>query len=102
MLPQDEPRRENEEYGEPVLSKAVKAGRRTYFFDVRATRHDEYFLTITESRKIINAKGDCTYDRHKIFLYKEDFAKFAEGFAEALNFIQHSQTEVPAKPVEQV
>ena len=66
-------RRGSEEHDDPVLSKAVKAGRRTYFFDVRATRSDDYFLTITESRKMTDARGEVTFDRHKIFLYKEDF-----------------------------
>lgn len=79
MLPHPTPRRESEENGDQILTKAVKAGRRTYFFDVRATRGDDYFLTITESRKMPNPDGTCSYDRHKIFLYKEDFAKFAGG-----------------------
>lgn len=88
MLPSTQPRRENEEYGDQILSKAVKAGRRTYFFDVRATRGDDYFLTITESRKITAADGTPSYDRHKIFLYKEDFSKFAEGLNEVVEFIR--------------
>ena len=92
MLP-DTPRRESEEYGDQILTKAVKAGRRTYFFDVRATRADDYFLTITESRKITNPDGSFSFDRHKIFLYKEDFAKFAEGFAEAVDFIRLSKPQ---------
>lgn len=71
MSPLFTPRREGEEFHEDqILSKAVKAGRRTYFFDVRATRGDDYFLTITESRKTVDAEGRTTYDRHKIFLYK--------------------------------
>lgn len=74
MSPLFTPRREGEEFHEDqILSKAVKAGRRTYFFDVRATRGDDYFLTITESRKTVDAEGKTTYDRHKIFLYKEGF-----------------------------
>lgn len=88
MLPHTQPRRENEDYGDQILSKAVKAGRRTYFFDVRATRGDDYFLTITESRKITAADGTSSYDRHKIFLYKEDFSKFAEGLSEVVEFIR--------------
>lgn len=75
-------RRGSEEHDDPVLSKAVKAGRRTYFFDVRATRSDDYFLTITESRKMTDARGEVTFDRHKIFLYKEDFDKFVSELAE--------------------
>lgn len=71
----------------------MKAGRRTYFFDVRATRGDDYFLTITESRKMQNPDGSFSYDRHKIFLYKEDFAKFSEGLSEAVDFIRRSKPE---------
>ena len=70
----DIPRKESEEVGEHILTKAVKAGRRTYFFDVRATRGNDYYLTITESRKTTVADGSVVFDRHKIFLYKEDFA----------------------------
>ena len=84
-------RRGSEEHDDPVLSKAVKAGRRTYFFDVRATRGDDYFLTITESRKITAPDGTSSYDRHKIFLYKEDFSKFADGLHEVVEFIRRSK-----------
>ena len=66
----DIPRKESEEVGEHILTKAVKAGRRTYFFDVRATRGNDYYLTITESRKTTVADGSVVFDRHKIFLYK--------------------------------
>ena len=66
MSPLFTPRREGEEFHEDqILSKAVKAGRRTYFFDVRATRGDDYFLTITESRKTVDAEGKTTYDRQR-------------------------------------
>ena len=68
MLSPTHLRREGEDYEAQILSKAVKAGRRTYFFDVRATRGDDYFLTITESRKMTDARGEVTFDRHKIFL----------------------------------
>ena len=76
-----------------VYSKRIKAGkRRTYFFDVRATRGNDYFLTITESRKRFNEDG---YDRHKIFLYKEDFEKFSEALQESVDFIfQNSPAEI--------
>ena len=71
---------------ESVYSKRIRAGkRRTYFFDVRATRGNDYYLTITESRKRFNDNG---YDRHKIFLYKEDFNKFMGGLAEAVNYVK--------------
>ena len=91
MTPHQPSRRDAEEYGDQILSKAVKAGRRTYFFDVRATRGDDYFLTITESRKITGPDGSAAYDRHKIFLYKEDFTKFAEGFNEVVEFIRRTK-----------
>lgn len=91
MLTPTQPRRENEDYGDQILSKAVKAGRRTYFFDVRATRGDDWFLTITESCKITASDGSSTYDRHKIFLYKEDFTKFSDGLSEVVDFIRRSK-----------
>lgn len=73
---------------ERILSKAVKAGRRTYFFDVRATRGNDYYLTITESKKSTAVDGTVSFDRHKIFLYKEDFDKFAEGLQEVIDYIR--------------
>ena len=91
MTPQTTPRRDAEEYGDQILTKAVKAGRRTYFFDVRGTRGGDYFLTITESRKVTNPDGSFSYDRHKIFLYKEDFEKFMNGLQQAIDFIGHEQ-----------
>ena len=87
----DIPRKESEEVGEHILTKAVKAGRRTYFFDVRATRGNDYYLTITESRKTTVADGSVVFDRHKIFLYKEDFARFDRTFREVLDFIAACQ-----------
>lgn len=82
-------RRENDpESGEEVYSKAVRAGRRTYFFDVKATRNDDYYLTITESRKKQGKDGSFFFDKHKIYLYKEDFAKFAGGLEEVVNYIK--------------
>ena len=71
---------------ESVYSQRVRAGkRRTYFFDVRETRGNDYYLTITESRKKFNEDG---YDRHKIFLYKEDFNKFLKGMTEAIDYVK--------------
>ena len=76
----------NEQKIESVYSKRIRAGkRRTYFFDVRATRSNDYFLTITESRKRFNDNG---YDRHKIFLYKEDFNKFIKALSEAVDYVK--------------
>ena len=69
-----------------VYSKRIRAGkRRTYFFDVRETRGNDYYLTITESRKRFDSDG---YDRHKIFLYKEDFNKFIKGLGEAIDYVK--------------
>ncbi len=64
-----------------IFSKVLRAGRRTYFFDVRSTRAGDYYLTITESKKFTNDDGSFHYKKHKIYLYKEDF----EGFSEILN-----------------
>ncbi|MBN2814360.1 MAG: DUF3276 family protein [Bacteroidales bacterium] len=71
-----------------IFSKAVRAGKRTYFFDVKATRRNDYFLTITESKKRFQKDGRFYFEKHKIFLYKEDFEKFADGFQEVIEFIQ--------------
>src|SRR6266513_1390618 len=71
---------------ESINSKRIRAGkRRTYFFDVRATRGNDYYLTITESRKRFNDNG---YDRHKIFLYKEDFNKFIKALTEVVDYVK--------------
>ncbi len=86
-------RHDNEEYGEQICSKAIRAGKRTYFIDVKATRADDYFLTITESRKKINNDGSATFSRHQIYLYKEDFAKVMEGITEMVNFIKENKPE---------
>ncbi|MFN5136393.1 MAG: DUF3276 family protein [Chitinophagaceae bacterium] len=76
----------NEKRAESIYSKRIRAGkRRTYFFDVRSTRGNDYYLTITESRKRFTGEG---YDRHKIFLYKEDFNKFIKGLNEAVDYVK--------------
>ena len=76
----------NDKRMDSIYSKRIRAGkRRTYFFDVRATRGNDYYLTITESRKKFNADG---YDRHKIFLYKEDFNKFIKALGEAIDYVK--------------
>jgi len=73
-----------------LFSKAVRAGKRTYFFDVKSTKGSEYYLTITESKKRFGTDGKFFYEKHKIFLYKEDFDKFSEGFAEAIDYIKEN------------
>lgn len=86
-----ENRRENEDFGEPIQTKAVRAGKRTYFFDVKATRGNDYYMTITESRKRTNQDGSSSFTRHQIYLYKEDFEKFAEGLVETIEQIRRLQ-----------
>ena len=71
-----------------IYSKAVRAGKRTYFFDVKATKRNDYFLTITESKKRFQKDGRFFFEKHKIFLYKEDFDKFADGFTEVIDYIK--------------
>ena len=72
-----------------IFSKAVRAGKRTYFFDVKATKRNDYFLTITESKKRFQKDGRFFFEKHKIFLYKEDFDKFADGFTEVIDYIKN-------------
>lgn len=81
---------------EEVFSKKVRAGKRTYFFDVKATRSNDYYVTITESKKRLE---DGVFVKHKIFLYKEDFEKFSEGLLETLNYVRENQ-EVEEKKYE--
>lgn len=73
---------------EEIFSKAVRAGKRTYFFDVKATRRNDYYLTLTESKKRFGRDGQPFFEKHKIFLYKEDFDKFSDGLAEVIEFIK--------------
>ena len=72
---------------EDIYSKVLRAGRRTYFFDVRATKAGDYYLTITESKKFTNDDGSFHYKKHKIYLYKEDFAEFSEILNEMTSYI---------------
>ena len=83
----------DQEGGDEVFSQAVRAGRRTYFFDVKATKQDDYYLTITESRKKTTREGDFTYEKHKLFLYKEDFKKFAEGLECVVDYVKKHKPE---------
>jgi hypothetical protein len=77
-----------------LFSKSVRAGKRTYFFDVKSTRGNDYYLTITESKKRFGTDGKFTYEKHKIFLYKEDFEKFIEGLNEAITHIKENAPEI--------
>lgn len=78
---------------EEIFSKVLRAGRRTYFFDVRATKADDYYLTITESKKFTNDDGSFHYKKHKIYLYKEDFAEFNTILAEMTDYIVNEKGE---------
>jgi hypothetical protein len=78
---------------EEIFSKVLRAGRRTYFFDVRATKANDYYLTITESKKFTNEDGSFHYKKHKIYLYKEDFAGFNEILQEMTDYILKEKGE---------
>ena len=78
---------QNDYNAEEIFSKALRAGRRTYFFDVRETKAGDYYLTITESKKFSNDDGTFFYKKHKIYLYKEDFRDFKEILSEVMDFI---------------
>jgi len=85
---------------EDVFSKPVRAGKRTYFFDVKATRgNNDFYLTITESKRRQERDGSFTFDKHKIFLYKEDFEKFQEGLADVVEYIKNNcfDGEIPQR-----
>lgn len=77
-----------------IYSKVIRAGKRTYFFDVKSTRNNEYYLTITESKKKIFDNGSFRYEKHKLFLYPEDFEKFTESLEDVISFIHENQPEV--------
>ncbi len=79
---------------EIVFSKSIKAGKRIYYLDVKKNRKDEMFIAITESKKVISGEGDdsqVSFEKHKIFLYKEDFEKFMTGLTQAVSFINEKQ-----------
>ncbi|MFY7731446.1 MAG: PUR family DNA/RNA-binding protein [Flavobacterium sp.] len=78
---------------EEIFSKVLRAGRRTYFFDVRATKADDYYITITESKKFTEEDGSFHFKKHKIYLYKEDFAAFREILDEMTEFVLNTKGE---------
>ena len=81
---------------EIVFSKAIKAGKRIYYLDVKKNRKEEMFLAITESKKIVSGEGDdaqVSFEKHKIFLYKEDFEKFMDGLQQAIQYIESDGNE---------
>lgn len=81
----------NDNKRDEIYSKSVRAGKRTYFFDVKSTRGNDYYLTITESKKRFSDDGKFFYEKHKLFLYKEDFDKFGEGLQEVIDYIKREQ-----------
>jgi hypothetical protein len=87
---------EDKNINEEIFTKVVRAGKRTYFFDVKATRKDDYYLTITESKKRLGKEGKIFYEKHKIFLYKEDFEKFTDGLKDAVTFIDNGNASIVA------
>ena len=84
---------QNDYNAEEIFSKALRAGRRTYFFDVRETKAGDYYLTITESKKFTNEDGSFFYKKHKIYLYKEDFSEFNSSLKEICDFIIKNKGE---------
>ncbi len=82
---------EGSRFREEIFSKVVRAGKRTYFFDVKTTRRDELYFTITESKKKEASDGKFFYEKHKIFLYPEDFEKFSQGLSEVVEYINNNQ-----------
>ena len=93
----DEKNREEAAAKTVVHSKAIRAGKRTYFFDVKSTRNGENFLTITESKRKYDEDGKFFYEKHKVFLYPEDFEKFASTMQEMIEFIEKNNAEIQAK-----
>lgn len=90
-------RKEEMEERDKIYTKAVRAGKRTYFFDMKKTRNEDYYLTITESKRKADSEGGLNFEKHKLFLYKEDFEKFSEGLTEVIGFIKSAMNdETPA------
>lgn len=88
---------------EEIYSRVIRAGKRTYFFDVKATRSGEQYLTITESkRRFNNDQGKFYYEKHKLFLYKEDFEKFGRGLEEVIEFIETGKRAPEPEPEEEI
>lgn len=93
MLSENILHHERDDHAEVIYSKAIRAGKRTYFMDVKATQSDDYYLVITESRRRFNEDGSPNYTRHQMYLYKEDFGKFIGGLNEMIEFIKNSKPE---------
>ena len=89
---------QQERNGDDVFSKPIRAGKRTYFFVVKATKNNDYYLTITESKRRLDRDGRFVYDKHKIFLYKEDFEKFSLGLEDIIKYIKENAPQTGEKP----
>jgi hypothetical protein len=87
-------------HNDEIFSKAVRAGKRTYFYDVKSTRGGDLYLTVTESKRKYNEDGTFYYEKHKLFLYKEDFDKFSDGLTEAIDKIKSLQNGTAEEVVE--
>ena len=100
----DEIRNSDSKFNQEIHSQVVRAGKRTYFFDVKSTRNEEFYLTITESKKRFEDNGNFHYEKHKIFLYKEDFEKFSECLQEIVEYINKNQqkSEIDTKQSDSV
>lgn len=82
-----------------IFSHAIKAGKRIYYMDVRKTRKDEMYLSITESKKVVSGEGEeaqVSFEKHKIFLYREDFSNFIDGLTKTIKFIHEAEKDAPA------
>ena len=88
-----EDRKSESRFNQEIHTQTVRAGKRTYFFDVKSTRNDELYLTITESKKRFSDNGKFHFEKHKVFLYKEDFEKFAESLQDVIEYIHLNQKE---------
>lgn len=89
-------------YNDEIYSKSIRTKNRTYFFDVKQTKNQDYFITLTESKKVYDQEGNSKFEKHKIFLYREDFEAFAEELQNTLDFIQTQlQINPPLQAVEQ-
>ncbi|MFZ5432025.1 MAG: DUF3276 family protein [Bacteroidota bacterium] len=88
-------------FNQDVYSQVVRAGKRTYFFDVKCTRNDEYYLTITESKRRFEDSGQPVFEKHKIFLYREDFSRFIDSLQEVFSFIEEKQPDIPGRDEDQ-
>ncbi|MFW5915908.1 MAG: DUF3276 family protein [Bacteroidota bacterium] len=90
---QDQEQGQGKNGSDIIYSQVIRAGKRTYFLDVKATRKNDYYLTITESKKRFKRNGKRFFEKHKVFLYKEDFDKFTENLEDVINFIKDAKSD---------